>query len=197
MSDAIRDLAELLSRLPGVGKRTAMRLTFHLLKAPEEYLKHLGGAIQSIREVVKPCSECRSLAETDPCPVCADGRRDADQICVVAGVQDLWAIEESGSYRGRYHVLHGLFSPLDGVGPEDLKMDLLLERVKKQRPREVIVAVRPSVEGEATALLIQQTLAGLDVKVTRIASGISYGGELEYADRMTLGRALDGRREME
>ena len=197
MSDAIRDLAELLARLPGVGKRTAMRLTFHLLKSPEEYLKHLGGAIQSIRDVVKPCSECRSPAETDPCPICSDPRRDADQICVVAGVQDLWAVEESGSYRGRYHVLHGLFSPLDGVGPEDLKMDLLLERVKKQRPREVIVAVRPSVEGEATALLIQQTLAEADVKVTRIASGISYGGELEYADRMTLGRALDGRREME
>ena len=197
MSDAIRDLAELLARLPGVGKRTAMRLTFHLLKSPEEYLKHLGGAIQSIRDVVKPCSECRSLAETDPCPICSDPRRDAEQICVVAGVQDLWAVEESGSYRGRYHVLHGLFSPLDGVGPEDLKMDLLLERVKKHRPREVIVAVRPSVEGEATALLIQQTLAESDVKVTRIASGISYGGELEYADRMTLGRALDGRREME
>lgn len=197
MSDAIQNLAELLARLPGVGKRTAVRLTFHLLRSSDEYLKHLGNAVATIRDAVKPCSVCRSLADTDPCPICSDKRRDRSRICVVATVQDLWALEESGSYHGLYHVLHGLFSPLDGVGPEDLKMDLLLDRVLAHRPDEVIVAVRPSVEGEATALLVQQTLSGLDVKVTRIASGISYGGELEYADRMTLGRALEGRREME
>lgn len=197
MSDAIQNLAELLARLPGVGKRTAVRLTFHLLRAPEEYLKTLGTAVGTIRDVVKPCSACRSLSENDPCPICSDEKRNRKQICVVAGVQDLWAIEESGAYRGIYHVLHGLFSPLDGVGPDDLKINLLLERVKTLSPEEIIVAVRPSVEGEATALLIHQTLAHQAVKITRIASGISYGGELEYADRMTLGRALDGRREME
>jgi recombination protein RecR len=197
MSDAIRDLAELLARLPGVGKRTAVRLTFHMLKSQNEYLKHLGEAISTLKDKVKPCSACRTLSEIDPCTVCADERRNRSQICVVSSVQDQWALEESGTYRGLYHVLHGLFSPLDGIGPDDLKMDLLFERVKNERPDEVIVAVRPSVEGEATAILVQQTLASLKVKITRIASGISYGGELEYADRMTLGRAIDGRREME
>ncbi len=197
MSDAIRDLADLLARLPGIGKRTGVRLTFHLLKSQSEYLKHLGEAISSLRDKVKPCSVCRTLSENDPCGICSDDRRHRTQICVVSSVQDQWALEESGTYRGLYHVLHGLFSPLDGIGPDDLKMDLLFERVKNEPPDEVIVAVRPSVEGEATAILVQQTLAPLNVKITRIASGISYGGELEYADRMTLGRALDGRREME
>ncbi len=196
MSDAIQDLAELLSRLPGIGKRTATRLTFHLLRSPVEYLKSLGDSIATIRERVTPCTTCRNLSESDPCPICDDSRRDPTQICVVANVQDLYAIEESGSYRGLYHVLHGLFAPLDGVGPEELRVDLLRERVKAGEISEIIMATRPSVEGEATALLIRQTLEGLDVKITRIASGISYGGELEYADRMTLGRALDGRREM-
>jgi recombination protein RecR len=151
MSDAIRDLAELLARLPGVGKRTAVRLTFHLLKSQKEYLNHLGDAISSLKDKVKPCSVCRTLSEADPCAVCSDERRNRGQICVVSSVQDQWALEESGTYRGLYHVLHGLFSPLDGIGPDDLKMDLLFERVKNERPDEVIVAVRPSVEGEATA----------------------------------------------
>jgi recombination protein RecR len=196
MTNAIHDLAELLARLPGVGRRTATRLTFHLLRSPDEYLKRLGRAIADIRDIVHPCSSCRSLSDSDPCPVCADPRRDHAQICVVATVQDQWAVEESGSYRGLYHVLHGLFSPLDGTGPEELRVDLLKKRVVEEKAEEVIIATRPSVEGEATALLIQQTLAETGVKMTRIASGISYGGELEYADRMTLGRALDGRREM-
>lgn len=196
MSDAIQDLAELLSRLPGIGKRTATRLTFHLLRSEVEYLRSLGESIATIRERVTPCTTCRNLSESDPCPICGDPRRDRTQICVVASVQDLYAIEESGSYRGVYHVLHGLFAPLDGVGPEELRVDLLRERIKTGETSEVIMATRPSVEGEATALLIRQTLEGMNVKITRIASGISYGGELEYADRMTLGRALDGRREM-
>ena len=196
MADAIHALAELLARLPGVGRRTATRLTFHLVGAPEEYLKCLGESIATIREVVGPCARCRNFSEADPCAICCDERRDKHQICVVASVQDLWAIEESGSYRGLYHVLHGLFAPLDGVGPETLKVEMLRERVADEKVEEVIIATRPSVEGEATALLIHQTLEGMDVKITRIASGISYGGELEYADRMTLGRAIDGRREM-
>ncbi len=196
MSDAIHDLADLLARLPGIGRRTAFRLTFHLLRAQDEYLKGLGQAVSSLRDRVKPCPRCRNLSEQVPCAICADPRRDTGQICVVASVQDLWAVEESGAYRGLYHVLHGLFAPLDGIGPEDLKVDLLRERVRESGAEEIIVATRPSVEGEATALLIQQTLEGLKVKITRIASGISYGGELEYADRMTLGKALSGRSEM-
>jgi recombination protein RecR len=196
MADAIHDLAELLARLPGIGRRTAFRLTFHLLRSQEEYLKGLGRAIASIREVVKPCATCRNLSEQDPCAICADPRRDKGQICVVASVQDLWAVEESGAYRGLYHVLHGLFAPLDGIGPEELKVDQLRKRIEMDGAEEIIVATRPSVEGEATALLVQQTLEGLNVKITRIASGISYGGELEYADRMTLGKALSGRSEM-
>ena len=197
MADAIHDLAELLSRLPGIGRRTAFRLTFHLLRSPDDYLKRLGEAVASIRDIVKPCTECRNLSEQDPCAVCSDPKRDKGQICVVASVQDLWAVEESGAFRGLYHVLHGLFAPLDGIGPEDLKVDLLRERIQNEGIEEIIVATRPSVEGEATALLIQQTLEGLNVKITRIASGISYGGELEYADRMTLGKALSGRSEMQ
>jgi recombination protein RecR len=196
MADAIHDLAELLARLPGIGRRTAFRLTFHLLRAEGEYLKALGNAVASIREVVKPCTVCRNLSEQDPCAICEDPKRDKGQICVVASVQDLWAVEESGAYRGLYHVLHGLFAPLDGIGPEDLKVNLLRKRIETDGAEEIIVATRPSVEGEATALLVQQTLEGLNVKVTRIASGISYGGELEYADRMTLGKALSGRSEM-
>jgi recombination protein RecR len=196
MSDAIHDLADLLARLPGVGRRTAFRLTFHLLRSPDEYLKGLGHAIGTLREVVKPCTECRNLSEQNPCAICADPRRDKGQICVVASVQDLWAVEESGAFRGLYHVLHGLFAPLDGIGPADLKVDLLRHRIERDGAEEIIVATRPSVEGEATALLIQQTLEDLEVRITRIASGISYGGELEYADRMTLGKALSGRSEM-
>jgi recombination protein RecR len=196
MADAIHGLAELLSRLPGVGRRTATRLTFHLLGAQDEYLKRLGESIATIRDVVKHCSVCRNLSEAEPCDICSDTRRERRQVCVVASVQDLWAIEESGAFRGLYHVLHGLFAPLDGVGPETLKVEMLRDRIKKDDIEEVIIATRPSVEGEATALLVRQTLEGMDVKITRIASGISYGGELEYADRMTLGRAIDGRREM-
>ena len=145
MADAIHELAELLARLPGVGRRTATRLTFHLLGAPEEYLKRLGESIAAIREVVRPCSRCRNLSEADPCALCSDLRRDTHQICVVASVQDLWAVEESGSYRGLYHVLHGLFAPLDGVGPETLKVEMIGERVESEEISEVIIATRPSV----------------------------------------------------
>ncbi len=196
MADAIQDLADLLARLPGVGRRTALRLTFHLLRSSDEYVERLGESIGSIRERVSPCGVCRNLADTDPCPICADPRRDRSTICVVASVPDLWAIEESGTYRGLYHVLHGLLAPLDGVGPDDLHVDLLRARIENADVSEVIIATRPSVEGEATALLINQVLDGLDVRLTRIASGVPHGGELEYADRMTLGRALQDRRDL-
>jgi len=196
MTDPIRELAELLTRLPGVGRRTGIRLAFHLLGASEEYARKLGQAVASLHERVRPCSTCGNYAESDPCAVCGDAARDRRSICVVAGVPDLWAIENTGEYRGLYHVLHGLLSPLDGVGPDDLNLEQLVERVRGGEVAEVIVATRPSVEGEATSLLIRQTLADLPVRVSRIASGIPHGGELEYADQLTLGRALADRREM-
>ncbi|MDJ0762715.1 MAG: recombination mediator RecR [Myxococcota bacterium] len=196
MSGAIQDLTDLLARLPGVGKRTAQRLVLHLLRSPAAYARQLGAAIGAIQDVVCPCSLCRNLTETDPCPICTDPRRDETRICVVATVPDLWAIEESGVFRGQYHVLHGLLAPLNGIGPDDLHIELLRERVAGGNVSEVIVATRPSVEGEATALLISQTLSECDVRITRIASGIPHGGELEYADRMTLNRALTDRRDM-
>ncbi len=195
MSDPIRTLSDLLARLPGVGKRTALRLTFHLLSAPQEYSLRLGQEISTIRDRVKPCSICKNMSDQDPCSICSDGKRDGSIICVVANVPDLWAIEESGSYRGLYHVLHGLIAPLDGKGPEDLPLELLNERVVNTQVKEVIIATRPSVEGEATALFIRQMLEG-KAEVTRIASGIPHGGELEYADSVTLGRAFEGRRGM-
>lgn len=196
MTDAIQDLAKLLSRLPGVGQRTALRLTFHMLRAEEEYLQRLGETIATIRDRIHPCSTCRNLTEEDPCPICSNENRDRSQICVVANVPDLWAFEDSGSYRGMYHVLHGLLAPLDGILPEDLHVDLLKERVQSQGVREVIIATRPSVEGEATALLVGQFLGGLPVRLTRIASGIPHGGEIEYSNKETLGRALKERRDM-
>ncbi|MDD5308409.1 MAG: recombination mediator RecR [Deltaproteobacteria bacterium] len=196
MADPIRELSDLLARLPGVGRRTALRLAFHLLGAPEEYARELGQAIARIRDRVRPCSVCRNLTEQDPCAVCGNPRRDRSIICVVAGVPDLWAIEETGSYRGLYHVLHGLLAPLDGVGPEDLHLDALRARVQADGTAEVIVATRPSVEGEATAFVVRDILKDLPVRVSRIASGVPHGGELEYADRVTLGFALDGRRNM-
>ncbi len=196
MSGAIHELAELLSRLPGVGRRTGVRLAFHLLEASPRYSEQLGEAIGELHRRVKRCSRCGNLDDCDPCGICEDPARDERTICVVAGVPDLWALEESSSFRGRFHVLHGLLSPLDGVGPEDLPLEELRARVEENEVEEVIVATRPSVEGEATAMLIRETLAAGPARVSRIASGVPHGGELEYADRVTLGRALDDRREI-
>ncbi len=196
MSDAILELTELLARLPEIGSRTAQRLTFHLLHANETYLQRLGETIASIRDRVHECSVCRNLTESDPCPICADTRRDKHLVCVVSSVPDLWAIESTGSYRGQYHVLHGLLSPLDGVGPDELHVDLLRKRIETTDMAEVIIATPPSMDGEVTTTLILQTLEGLDIKISRIASGVPHGGELEYTDKVTLGRALEGRREI-
>jgi recombination protein RecR len=196
MPGAIAELAELLGRLPGIGRRSATRLTFHLLKANDEYVKRLGETIAALHDRVRRCSICANIGEDDPCAVCADRGRSSAAVCVVESVPDLWAIEESGTFRGRYHVLHGLLRPLDGVGPDDLNLAALRDRVGREGIAEVIVAARPSVEGEATALLIKQSLAGLPVRVTRIASGVPHGSELEYADGRTLTRAIDDRREI-
>jgi len=196
MSGAIAELAELLSRLPGIGRRSATRLAFHLLKANPEYVKKLGETVGALHDRIRRCSICANIGDDDPCAICADGARSGRTICVVESVPDLWAIEEAGTFRGRYHVLHGLLKPLDGVGPAELNLATLKDRVVREGVEEVIVATRPSVEGEATALLVKQTLAGVQVRITRIASGVPHGSELEYADGRTLVRALDDRRDL-
>jgi recombination protein RecR len=196
MSGAIVELADLLSRLPGIGRRSATRLAFHLLKASPDYVRRLGESVGALHDRVRRCSICANVGDDDPCAVCADRARANGTVCVVEGVPDLWALEEAGTFRGRYHVLHGLLRPLDGIGPAELNLATLRDRIAAERIAEVIVATRPSVEGEATALLVKQTLAGLEVRVTRIASGVPHGSELEYADGRTLTRAIDDRREI-
>lgn len=195
-NDPIGDLVRLLARLPGVGERTATRLAYHVLAGDAEYAGALGEAIARIHERVRRCEECASFCAGALCRVCSDPRRDRSVICVVARVPDLDALEKSGSFRGRYHVLHGLLAPLDGVGPDDLPLDALVERVRGGAVTEVVAATPLSVEGEATALYVAEVLRPLGVKVSRIASGIPHGGELEYADQVTVGRAFEGRREL-
>ncbi len=194
--DPIAELVKLLARLPGVGERTAMRLAFHLLAGDAEYAKALGAAVATIHERVVRCETCGNYGAEKTCAVCSDPRRDASVVCVVARVPDLYAIERSAMFRGRYHVLHGLLAPLEGVGPSDLPLDVLVRRVEEDGVREVIVATPLSVEGEATALYIAQVLRPSGIKLSRIASGIPHGGELELTDQVTLGRALDGRKDL-
>jgi recombination protein RecR len=196
MADPLSHLIRELARLPGIGEKTAARLAFHLLRAPESYAEELARAILEVKRKLRQCSVCFQLTEDDPCALCRDARRDATVICVVAQPQDLLAIERTGSFRGRYHVLHGVLSPLDGIGPDDLRIQPLLERLGREAVSEVIVATSPNVEGDATALYLAKLVKPLGVKVTRIASGVPTGGDLEYADGVTLNRALDGRREL-
>jgi recombination protein RecR len=194
--DPIGRLIQRLGRLPGIGEKTATRLAFHILRAPEAHARELAQAILDVRERIRLCSLCCNLTESDPCAVCADARRDGSTLCVVSQPTDLLAVERSGQYRGRYHVLHGVLSPLDGVGPDDLRVAELIRRLEGNAVTEVIVATSPNVEGEATAMYLARLVKPLGVKVTRIASGVPIGGELEYVDQVTLGRALEGRREM-
>jgi len=195
-TDPIQRLILRLARLPGIGEKTATRLAFHILRAPEGQARELAQAILEVREKIRLCSVCCTLTEDDPCAVCADARRDVSLLCVVAQPTDLLAVERSGHYRGRYHVLHGVLSPLDGVGPDDLRIGELVRRLDADGPREVIIATSPNVEGEATAMYLARLIKPLGVRVTRIASGVPIGGELEYVDQVTLTRALEGRREM-
>jgi recombination protein RecR len=193
--DPIRRLVLAFSRLPGIGEKTATRLTFYVLNAPDDVARELSSALGDIRDRVRFCSVCCNLTEADPCRLCADPRRDDRVVCVVESVPSLLAVERTGEFRGRYHVLHGVLSPLDGIGPEALHLKELVTRVA-HGIEEIIVATNPSVEGEATALYIQRLMRPLGVKVTRIASGVAVGSDLEYADQVTLSRALAGRREM-
>ncbi len=192
----IARLIQQLAKLPGVGEKTAARLAFHILRAAPEDAAALAAAIGEVRQKIRFCSICCDLTEADPCAICRDPRRDGTLVCVVAQPQDLIAVERAGGYRGRYHVLHGLLSPLDGIGPDDLRVAELVRRCGDGTIREAILATSPSVEGEATAVYLAKLLRPLGVRATRIATGVPMGGELEYADQATLARAIDGRREM-
>jgi recombination protein RecR len=196
VADPIARLVKELARLPGIGEKTAQRLAFHILDAGSAFAEDLAAAITGVVRDVRCCSSCQTLTDRDPCPICADPQRDARLLCVVEGVPDLVAIERTHEYRGRYHVLHGALSPLDGVGPGDLKVRELLLRLERSPADEVVLATNPDVEGEATALYLTKLLKPLGIKVTRIAQGIPMGGDLEYADQVTLARALAGRREV-
>jgi recombination protein RecR len=195
---AIDDLATELSRLPGIGRKTALRLTYHLLRQPPDQTRRLATALITLGERVRPCHRCFNLTEEELCAICRDPRRDATTICVVEQASDIGAIERAGEFRGTYHVLGGRLSPLDGVGPDDLTVDALITRVASasEPVREVILATNPSLEGEATALYVQAQIAPTGVSVSRIARGLPVGGDLEYADGVTIAQALAARRAM-
>jgi recombination protein RecR len=193
--DPIARLSAHLARLPGIGEKTAQRLAFHLLRAEPRFAQELAQAILEVKQKIQLCSVCCNLTEQDPCGLCADARRDARLVCVVAQPPDLLAVERTG-YRGRYHVLHGVLSPLDGIGPDDLRVPELLRRLEGSGAEEVILATSPNVEGEATALYLAKLVKPLGVRTTRIATGVPIGGELEYADQVTLQRAIESRREI-
>ena len=193
---AIDELVGELARLPGIGRKTALRLAFHLLKQPEDDARRLARSIVDVREKVRPCGRCGNLSEQDPCGICSSSRRDTSLVCVVEEASDIMAIERTGEYRGLYHVLGGRLSPLDGIGPSELSVRPLLDRVGGGGVVEVVLATNPSVEGEATALYVGRILSPLGVRVTRIARGLPVGGDLEYADGVTIAEALNGRREL-
>jgi recombination protein RecR len=192
----IQDLIDELSRLPGIGPKSAQRLAFHLVKVPAQEARRLAEAIVAARERVRFCRECFGVAEGELCRICRDPGRDPTVICVVEEAKDQAAIEKAGVVKGRYHVLGGAISPLEGVGPDDLRVQELLDRVKRDGVVEVILATNPNLEGNATAMYVAALLKPLGVKVTRLASGLPVGGDLEYADEVTLGQALEGRREL-
>jgi recombination protein RecR len=193
---AIEDLTGELARLPGIGRKTALRLTYHLLKQPPEQSRRLADALVSLAERVRPCARCFNLTEDELCSICRDPRRDPALICAVEEAADIGAIERAGEFRGQYHVLGGRLSPLDGVTPDDLTIPQLVQRVAGGDVREVILATNPSLEGEATALYVQRQLAGYSLSITRIARGLPVGGDLEYADGVTIAQALTARRAM-
>lgn len=191
-------LIDEFSRLPGIGPKTASRLTYYLLRAKDEQARGLADALLELRARTRFCSVCFNITDVqaDPCPVCGDESRDTGVICAVEEPLDVLAIERTREYRGRYHVLHGAISPVEGIGPDELKIRELIGRVRRGGVREVIVATNPSLEGEATAMYLQKQLAPIGVRVTRLARGLPVGGDLEYADETTLARALEGRSEI-
>jgi recombination protein RecR len=196
MHNPIEKLVHELSKLPGIGEKTATRLAYFILKTPADYAKSFASALIEVKEKVKLCNVCANLSDRNPCIVCKDPRRDRSIICVVEDPSDMSAIEKTGSYRGQYHILHGVLSPLDGVGPEDLKVKELLVRLNDGVVNEIIVATNPSVEGEATALYLTKMIKPIGVKLSRIASGVPIGGDLEYTDQVTISRAIEARHEI-
>jgi recombination protein RecR len=200
MADPIRRLVQELARLPGIGEKTATRLAFHLIRSNRQQIRDLAQALLDATDKIRLCSVCMNMTEADPCVMCTDPRRDAETICVVATPSDLLAIDRGGHFRGRYHVLHGLLSPLEGIGPDDIRLAELVRRLggsgEPGTVREVIIATSPSVDGEATAMYIARTIKPLGIQVSRIATGLPVGGELEYSDQATIARALAGRATM-
>jgi recombination protein RecR len=192
----IQRLIDELARLPGIGRKSAQRLAFHLLQVEEEDARRLSRAIVEMREQVRLCRRCFNVTDADECSLCRDLRRDATVVCVVERAQDIVVVERTGEFHGRYHVLGGAISPIEGIGPERLRFAELAARVSDEGIAEVIVATNPTVEGDTTALYLARMLKAMGVRVTRLASGLPVGGDLDYADELTLGRALLGRREM-
>ena len=193
----VQSLIDELGRLPGVGPKSAQRIAFHLLKLPDEDASRLARAITEAKEKVSFCRRCFNVCEGEECGICLDTRRDATLVCVVEEPRDVVAVEKTGEFRGRYHVLQGAISPLEGVGPEQIRVRELLTRLGAEEITEVILCTNPNIEGEATAMYLARLLKPLGLRVTRIASGLPVGGDLEYADELTLGRALEGRRELD
>src|SRR5262249_27133718 len=196
MADPIRRLVSELARLPGIGEKTATRLAFHLVRSNRQQVRDLAQALVDVTDKIRLCSICMNMTEADPCMLCTDTRREPETSCVVASPSDLIAIDRGGHFRGRYHVLHGLLSPLEGIGPDDIRIAELVRRLGSEAVHEVIIATSPNVDGEATAMYIARTLKPLGVRVSRIATGLPVGGELEYSDQATIARALAGRAAM-
>lgn len=192
-TESIGRLMEQLAKMPGVGRKTAERLAYHVVGLSREEAMELARAIRDVKKTVKQCSECGQLSESDPCAVCSDGRRDRSTICVVEQARDAVTVEQSGCYNGLYHVLQGRLAPLDGVGPEDLTVEKLRERAVRPEVKEVILATNPDMEGESTALYVQEALEDIEVRVSRLARGIPSGSQLEYANSAVLADALQGR----
>ncbi|HIG25143.1 MAG TPA: recombination protein RecR [Acidimicrobiia bacterium] len=195
-ADAVQDAIDELGRLPGVGPKSAQRLAFHLMKLPVEDVERLTTALTEMKRKVRFCLRCFNISENELCTVCADSRREAGIICVVEDARDIVAVERTGEFRGRYHVLGGAISPIEGVGPDQLHISELLARLDPEEVTEVILATNPNIEGEATAMYLARLLEPLGVLVTKVASGLPVGGDLEYADELTLGRALEGRQRL-
>lgn len=194
--DPVTNLIEELRKLPGIGGKLAQRLAFYIINMPEEKVYRLSDVIRYAKDNIKYCSICCNLSDSDPCPICSNEKRDKDVIMVVEDPRNMAAYERTNEFKGKYHVLHGAISPMTGVGPSDLKIKELIERLGDDNIKEVILATNPNVEGEATAMYISKLIKPLGIKVTRIANGVPVGGDLEYVDEVTLSRALEGRREM-
>ncbi len=194
-ADAVSRLIQELNKLPGIGPKSAQRLAYHLLRASDEQTKLLASAILSVKKKTRLCSVCFNITDADPCPICRSPQRDPTQICIVEQPQDILALEHTKSYSGRYHVLHGAISPTEGIGTEDIRIKELMERLKDGSVTEVILGTNPTLEGEQTAMYLNKLISALGIKVTRLARGLPFGTELEYADDVTLTRAIEGRQE--